>query len=148
MEDRYTYEKLIEKYGNPIIEYEIVPIEFLMSFEDEAAEKPYKVAIFKNIKNILGFTVCATYQQKENPEWYINAGSKWLIKYLIMDLKNTEDYNGKIIDENMQLKSYVANFEHKINLLEEQINSMKNCRICKYNFPGTGEDFDEICDRL
>lgn len=82
---RYTYQNLVDKYGKPIFEYEILSKDYVMTFDEELQDKPYKVAVFSNFKNALGFTVCATYGRSENSEWHINSGDKWVIKQLLKE---------------------------------------------------------------
>jgi len=46
----------------------------------------------------------------------------------------------------LEITQELNNRLNKIAELEKQIEDMKHCRNCKYNYPGTGEDFDEICE--
>jgi hypothetical protein len=113
---RYTYKDLIDKYGKPVFEHEFLPKDYIMTFEEEISDKPYKVAIFSNLKNALGFTICATYGRSEESEWHINAGDKWTIKQMLVLL----DYTDKIVIENLQLNSDIANLQTKIFNLENE----------------------------
>lgn len=81
----FTFEELVSKYGEPILKYDIMNTFSSYSIEDDIAEKPYKVAVFNNLKNPLGITICATYNSVENSQWHVNAGDKWLVKMMLTD---------------------------------------------------------------
>lgn len=71
------YELWIERFGDPILKIDVFDEQKEMTFEQELADMPYKIAVFNNPKNQIGMTVCAKYA-----DWHMNCGEKWLIKYL------------------------------------------------------------------
>lgn len=72
-----TYENLIERYGKPILELDLIKNRE-MTIEEENDGMPSKISIFKNIKNQIGYTICSKYS-----EWHINDCAIWALKYIL-----------------------------------------------------------------
>ena len=65
-----------------------------------------------------------------------------------------ENNIGKIVSfpdcDELKLNEFKAKmldgYENKVAELEKQIEDMKNCYNCKYQYPAAGEDFDDYCE--
>lgn len=84
----------------------------------------------------------------------IKYSDRDIIKYQISKIKNQEKEIAElktIVEYQMKAKEiHLDTIHEQKNIIERQeilIDKMKRCENCKYDYPGTGEDFDDICHR-
>lgn len=84
----------------------------------------------------------------------IKYSDRDIIKYQISKIKNQEKEIAElktIVEYQMKAKEiHLDTINEQKNTIERQelmIDKMKCCNNCKYDYSGTGENFDKICER-